>query len=268
MDKKGSPLINTTIDLGKKVSLKANMPLEVAMRYQFPSIEKGMKNLKEQGCSDVFVIPLYPHYAMSTTLTTEREVMRINQERKLNLNLSFIDPFYNKEDYLDSLTKIITKHRQANSDYLLFSYHGIPNRHLLKTDPTGNHCLKAENCCDINSEAKPFCYKAQVIETSKLCANKLKLKENEWGISFQSRIGPGWIQPFTDQELVKLAESGIKRLDVACPAFVIDNLETLEEMNMEGRETFLNAGGESFNYIPCLNDEDLFVSFLVNQAKK
>ena len=265
---KGSPLINTTIDLGKKVSLKANMPLEVAMRYQFPSIEKGMKNLKEQGCSDIFVIPLYPHYAMSTTLTTEREVMRINQERKLNLNLSFIDPFYNEEDYLDSLTKIITKHRQANSDYLLFSYHGIPNRHLLKTDPTGNHCLKAENCCDINSEAKPFCYKAQVIETSKLCANKLKLEENEWGISFQSRIGPGWIQPFTDQELVKLAEDGVKRLDVVCPAFVIDNLETLEEMNMEGRETFLNAGGESFNYIPCLNDEDLFVSFLVNQAKK
>ena len=93
------------------------------MRYQFPSIEEGMKNLKEQGCSDVFVIPLYPHYAMSTTLTTEREVMRINQERKLNLKLSFIDPFYNAEDYLDSLTKIITKHRQANSDYLLFSYH-------------------------------------------------------------------------------------------------------------------------------------------------
>ena len=176
---KGSPLINTTIDLGKKISSTANIPLEVAMRYQFPSIEEGMKNLKEQGCSDVFVIPLYPHYAMSTTLTTEREVMRINQERKLNLNLSFIDPFYNEEDYLDSLTKIITKHRQANSDYLLFSYHGIPNRHLLKTDPTGNHCLKAENCCDINSEAKPFCYKAQVIETSKLCANKLKLKENE-----------------------------------------------------------------------------------------
>ena len=130
----------------------------------------------------------------------------------------------------------------------LFSYHGIPNRHLLKTDPTDNHCQKLKTVVILILKQNPFVTKLTVIETSKLCANKQKLQENEWGISFQSRIGPGWIQPFTDQELVKLAEDGIKRLDVVCPAFVIDNLETLEEMNMEGRETFLNAGGESFNY--------------------
>lgn len=265
--KNGSPLINKTLDLGDKVNVKSKIPVAVAMRYQFPSIEDGLKNLKDQGCSDIFVVPLYPHYAMSTTLTTEREVTRVNEEKDLGLNLSFISPFYNESSYIESLCEVILSNRQAESDYLLFSYHGIPNRHLLKTDPTGSHCLKNDNCCEEKSDAKPFCYKAQVMETSKLCAKNLNLKSEEWGVSFQSRIGPGWIQPFTDKELVRLANNGIKRLDVVCPSFVIDNLETLEEMNIEGRETFLEAGGELFNYIPCLNIEDLWVNFLAEKAK-
>ena len=266
--KNGSPLINDTRILGEKVRSKSDTPVEVSMRYQFPSIEEGMVNLKKKGCSEIFVVPLYPHYAMSTVLTTENEVKRIENELKLNLKLNFIGAFYNEKEYISSLSNIILNNRQIGSDFLLFSYHGIPNRHLLKTDPTKNHCLKVKNCCDLESKAKPFCYKAQVIETSKLCARQLELKENEWGISFQSRIGPGWIQPFTDKELVRLAEEGIKNLDVVCPAFVTDNLETLEEMNIRGRETFLEAGGKSFNYIPCLNDEESWVDFLVSASKR
>ena len=141
----------------------------------------------------------------------------------------FIDSFYNEKGYIDALCAIIKNKLQPQSNYLLFSYHGIPNRHLKKTDPTKNHCLQSKNCCDLESKAKPYCYKAQVIETSKLCAENLSLKSNEWGISFQSRIGPGWIEPFTDIELKELANQGIKNLDVVCPSFVIDNLETLEE---------------------------------------
>ncbi len=264
----GSPLINNTISLGKKISTKSGVPLEVAMRYQYPSIEEGLVNLRDKGCSDVFVVPLYPHYAMSTTLTTEKEVKRIEHELSLNLNLIFAESFYKEKGYIESLSQTIDLNRQENSDYLLFSYHGIPNRHLTKTDPTKSHCLKVQNCCDIESEAKPYCYKAQVIETSRLCANKLQLDNNQWGISFQSRIGPGWIEPFTDKELVKLVEKGVKRLDVVCPAFVIDNLETLEEMNIRGRETFLEAGGDSFNYIPCLNDDNTWVDFLIGLSEK
>ena len=264
----GSPLINNTISLGKKISTKSGVPLEVAMRYQYPSIEEGLVNLRDKGCSDVFVVPLYPHYAMSTTLTTEKEVKRIEHELSLNLNLIFAESFYKEEGYIESLSQTIDLNRQENSDYLLFSYHGIPNRHLTKTDPTKSHCLKVQNCCDIESEAKPYCYKAQVIETSRLCANKLQLDNDQWGISFQSRIGPGWIEPFTDKELVKLVEKGVKRLDVVCPAFVIDNLETLEEMNIRGRETFLEAGGDSFNYIPCLNDDNTWVDFLIGLSEK
>jgi ferrochelatase len=266
--KEGSPLINDTRILGEKVSLKSETPVEVSMRYQFPSIKEGLMNLKKKGCSEIFIIPLYPHYAMSTVLTTENEVKRIENELELNLKLNFIGAFYNEQEYISSLSKVIRKNRHKESDFLLFSYHGIPNRHLVKTDPTKSHCLQVKNCCDVESKARHFCYKAQVIETSKLCAKRLELKENEWGISFQSRIGPGWIQPFTDKELVRLAEEGIKNLDVVCPAFVTDNLETLEEMNIRGRETFLEAGGQSFNYIPCLNDEESWVDFLVSASKR
>lgn len=264
----GSPLIHDTLVLGEKVSAKSGTLVEVSMRYQFPSIEEGLKKLKAKGCSEIFVVPLYPHYAMSTVLTTEREVKRIESKLKLDLRLNFIGAFYNEGGYISSLSDVINRNRQKESDYLLFSYHGIPNRHLTKTDPTKNHCLKVKNCCEIESKAKPFCYKAQVLETSKLCAKKLELKDNEWGVSFQSRIGPGWIQPFTDKELVRLAEEGIQNLDVVCPAFVTDNLETLEEMNIRGRETFLEAGGKSFKYIPCLNDEESWVDFLVAASEK
>ncbi|RZO95391.1 MAG: ferrochelatase [Gammaproteobacteria bacterium] len=264
----GSPLIHDTLVLGEKVSAKSGTLVEVSMRYQFPSIEEGLKKLKAKGCSEIFVVPLYPHYAMSTILTTEREVKRIESKLGLDLRLNFIGAFYNEGGYISSLSDVINRNRQKESDYLLFSYHGIPNRHLTKTDPTKNHCLKVKNCCEIESKAKPFCYKAQVLETSKLCAKKLELKDNEWGVSFQSRIGPGWIQPFTDKELVRLAEEGIQNLDVVCPAFVTDNLETLEEMNIRGRETFLEAGGKSFKYIPCLNDEESWVDFLVTASEK
>ena len=264
----GSPLIHDTIALGEKVGAKSGALVEVSMRYQFPSIEEGLKRLKAKGCSEIFVVPLYPHYAMSTVLTTEREVKRIESKLGLDLRLNFIGAFYNEGGYISSLSDVINRNRQKESDYLLFSYHGIPNRHLIKTDPTKSHCLKVKNCCEIESKAKPFCYKAQVLETSKLCAKKLELKDNEWGVSFQSRIGPGWIQPFTDKELVRLAEEGIQNLDVVCPAFVTDNLETLEEMNIRGRETFLEAGGKSFNYIPCLNDEESWVDFLVTASEK
>lgn len=264
----GSPLIHDTIALGEKVGAKSGVLVEVSMRYQFPSIEEGLKKLKAKGCSEIFVVPLYPHYAMSTVLTTEREVKRIESKLGLDLRLNFIGAFYNEGGYISSLSDVINRNRQKESDYLLFSYHGIPNRHLIKTDPTKNHCLKVKNCCEIESKAKPFCYKAQVLETSKLCAKKLELKDNEWGVSFQSRIGPGWIQPFTDKELVRLAEEGIQNLDVVCPAFVTDNLETLEEMNIRGRETFIEAGGKSFKYIPCLNDEESWVDFLVTASEK
>ena len=265
---KGSPLIAETIELGKKLSKKTSIPVEVAMRYQEPSIEDALIKLHEKNISEIKVIPLYPHYAMSTSKTTQKEVMRIKDRLRLKSSIEFVDSFYDAKGYIEALCEIIKNKLHPQSDYLLFSYHGIPKRHLKKTDPTKNHCLQSKTCCDQESLAKPYCYKAQVIETSRLCAETLCLKSNEWGISFQSRIGPGWIEPFTDIELKKLGNSGIKNLNVICPSFVIDNLETLEEVNLRGREIFIKAGGENFNYIPCLNTNPLWLNFLEDIVKE
>lgn len=256
----GSPLILNTNKISKSLSISAGIPVEVAMRYQEPKIDDALKNLVSKGCKNITVIPLYPHYAMATSLTTINEVKRIAKD--LELNLRFVESFYNHPEYIKSLSNKIKSYLKEDVDYLLFSYHGIPERHILKTDPTKSHCLNTPDCCSKESAAKPFCYKAQVLETSRLCAEEIGLQSNQWGIAFQSRLGPGWLKPFSDIELAELPKKGRKNIAVVCPAFVADNLETLEEMDIRGRETFMEGGGENFTYIPCLNSDDSFIKFL------
>ena len=147
---------------------------------------------------------------------------------------------------------------------MLFSYHGIPERHVKNTDPSKTHCLKVKDCCNIKADAHQFCYRHQVLETTKLCAKKLNIEKEKWSVSFQSRIGPGWLKPFTDKVLDELPKKNIKKLAVVCPAFVADNLETLEEINIRAREQFIHNGGIEFTYIPCLNDNNNWVDFLSN----
>ena len=152
----------------------------------------------------------------------------------------------------------------SDFDHLLFSYHGIPERHVKNTDPSKTHCLKIKDCCNIKADAHQFCYRHQVLETTKLCAKKLNIEKEKWSVSFQSRIGPGWLKPFTDKVLDELPKKNIKKLAVVCPAFVADNLETLEEINIRAREQFIHNGGIEFTYIPCLNDNNNWVDFLSN----
>ena len=258
--KEGSPLILNTNKIAKSLSKKSGIAVEVAMRYQEPKIYDALKNLIAKGCKDITVIPLYPHYAMATTLTTIKEVKRVAKD--MDLNLKFIESFFKEPAYINSLSKKITSYLKDETDYLLFSYHGIPERHILKTDLTKSHCLNTPDCCNKESASKPFCYKAQVLETSKLCAKEIGLESDQWGVSFQSRLGPGWLKPFSDIELAELPKKGKKNIAVVCPAFVADNLETLEEMDIRGRETFLDSGGNSFTYVPCLNDDDSWIDFL------
>ena len=145
-------------------------------------------------------------------------------------------------DSIESLSKQINSHLNDDVDFLLFSYHGIPKRQNVRTNPT---------------------YEEQVKLASKLCAESLDLKDDQWGVAFQSRIGPGWLQPFTDKVLESLPKNGIKKIAVVCPSFVADNLETLEEINIEAREIFIESGGEKFVFIPCLNNDDNWIDFLV-----
>jgi len=266
--KDGSPLIINTKSLAKKLSDKTNYSVEIAMRYQYPSIKQAIEKLINKGCKEIIAVPLYPHYAQSTIFTTENKIKEISTSLGGNLKISFIRPFYNEEGYINALTSLIKESLPSDFDHLLFSYHGIPERHVKNTDPSKTHCLKVKDCCNIKADAHQFCYRHQVLETTKLCAKKLNIEKEKWSVSFQSRIGPGWLKPFTDKVLDELPKKNIKKLAVVCPAFVADNLETLEEINIRAREQFIHNGGIEFTYIPCLNDNNNWVDFLSNYIIK
>ena len=262
----GSPLINNTIELGRHLAEESSLQVETAMRYQEPSIDEGINSLVNKGCTSIQVIPLYPHYAISSTLTTKNKVIEAVKNIDKKVDVNFVEPFYNKPEYIDSLCSLIKENKKEDSDLLLFSYHGIPIRHLRKASPNKKHDYQL--CEKLECISKEFCYRHQVYETSRLCAEKLNIPQDKWRVTFQSRIGPGWLKPFTDKELNMLPGKGIKKIDVISPSFVIDNLETLEEINIEGRQDFLAAGGEKFNYIPCLNTRKDWVTVLSNLSKR
>ena len=268
--KEGSPLIVLSRRLFDKVLKLVKFPVALAMRYGSISIINGLKELDEKGVKNVTVLPLYPHYAMSSYETV---VEKVKDEVKTNfphLKIKTVKPFYKEKNYIDLLcNKIKATIDKIDYDHILFSYHGIPISHLKISDPTNSHCYKVKNCCSVHSKAHEFCYKHQVIETTEAVINKLKIDKNKYSNAFQSRLpNEAWLKPYTDDELVRLAKEGKKRLVIVTPAFVTDCLETLEEIAMEGKEEFLEAGGESYHYVPCLNDDDDWAELISKWANK
>ena len=256
--KEGSPLIVLSKRLFDKVTKLVKFPVALAMRYGSISIFKGLKELDDKGVKNIIVLPLYPHYAMSSYETV---VEKVKYEVKTNfphLKIKTVEPFYNDKKYIDLLCKKIKSTiSKIEYDHILFSYHGIPISHLKISDPTNSHCYKVKDCCNNHSDAHKFCYKHQVLETTELVVKKLKIDKNKYSNAFQSRLpNEAWLKPYTDDELVRLAKEGKKKLVIVTPAFVTDCLETLEEIAMEGKEEFLEAGGESYHYVPCLNDDE------------
>ncbi len=261
--KEGSPLIVSTKKIAMKLAEKTNWNVEIAMRYEEPSIKEALEKLKNQGCKKLFVITLYPHNAMATTITTEVEVRRIADNLFKELELVFIKPFYGNKQYINALKKSIEPFIEKDHfDKLIFSYHGIPERQAKKTDVTGKHCFSSENCCEIKCPGSADCYKAHTVQTTNKVVKELGLDNENWEISYQSRIGPGWLKPFTDKRLSAMPNNGIKSIAIVCPSFISDCLETLEEIDIRGRETFFNAGGEKMTYIPCLNDSENTIELL------
>ena len=266
--KEGSPLIVLSRRLFDKVKNILNFPVSLAMRYGSISINKGLKELQDIGVNEVIVLPLYPHYAMSSYETV---VEKVKDEAKNNFpdfNLKFISPFYKEKNFINLLGKKIQKViNKVDYDHILFSYHGIPVSHLKISDPTNNHCYKVNDCCKIHSQAHEFCYKHQVLETTEAVVKKLKIDKNKYSNSFQSRLpNEPWLKPYTDSELVRLAKEGKKNLIIVTPAFVTDCLETLEEIAMEGKEEFIDAGGENYHYVSCLNDSDDWAKLIAKWA--
>lgn len=265
----GSPLVVNTRQLQQALQQQVEEPVEIAMRYGNPSPEVAFDNLlkREPGLEEVIALPLYPHYAMSSYETAVEYAKEIYREKKYPFKLSCIKPFYNDPEYLNALSENIKAHLQKEYDHILFSYHGIPGRHIRKSDITGCHCLKTENCCEVDSPAHEFCYRHQVITTTRHVTETLNIPKSKFSISFQSRLGKGWLTPFTDIRLEELPKEGVKKLLVVCPAFVSDCLETIEEIADRGKKTFMDAGGESYEMIPCLNANPLWVKAIAGWVK-
>ena len=266
--KEGSPLIISTESIANKLTEKTGWNVEYAMRYEEPSIEKALHKFKENEINKIYVISLYPHNAMATTVTTELETRNVAMDISNDFELIFTKPFFDNEEYINAMVNSIRPYVENKSyDKIIFSYHGIPKRQAKKTDETGEHCFSTSNCCEVENDGSKDCYRSHTRIASDLTAKKLGLEDDQWEIAYQSRIGPGWLTPFTDKRLAKLPEEGIDNIAILCPSFISDCLETLEEIDIRGRETFLKAGGKKMTYIPCLNDSEDTINLLENLVR-
>ncbi|MEX5573170.1 ferrochelatase [Pseudomonas lijiangensis] len=254
----GSPLVVLSKRLQEAMKKEWTQgPVELAMRYGEPSIETVLTRLAGQGIRKVTLAPLYPQFADSTVTTVIEEARRVVKAKSLTMEFSLLKPFFDQDEYIDALVENVRPHLQQPHDHLLLSFHGLPERHLTKLDPTGNHCLKNENCCmTAPPEVVATCYRAQCIRSAAAFAERMGIPDGKWSVSFQSRLGRAkWIEPYTEARLDELAAQGVKKLLVMCPAFVADCIETLEEIGDRGAEQFKEAGGEELVLIPCLNDD-------------
>jgi ferrochelatase len=266
----GSPLIVTSHAVRQKLAaeLGSDIPVYLAMRYGNPSIGSVIDQMVRDGVEDVLLFPQYPHYAMSSWETVVVKVFAEAARRAPKLRLTCIQPFYRDDDYIDAMVESARTSLALPHDHVLFSFHGIPVSHLRKADSSHAHCTIVNDCCNTCSPAHATCYRAQCVKTTQAFVLRAGIAPGRYSISYQSRLaGEPWLTPYTDFELVRLPKAGIKKLLIITPAFVADCLETLEEIRMAGRDTFLGAGGETFHHIPCLNDHPAYISFLHGRVR-
>jgi protoporphyrin/coproporphyrin ferrochelatase len=265
----GSPLVVTSRRVQAQLQKRVDVPLELAMRYRNPSITDAVGRLAGQGIDELLLIPLFPHYAMSSYETAVVRVREVAARLAPRMRLTVQPPYGEAPDYIAALAGSAGTFLKSGYDHLLFSFHGIPERQIRKSDPTGRHCLQAANCCRTPSPAHAFCYRHQCLRTADEFVKAAGVAAGKWSVSFQSRLGKDpWLSPYTDKELERLPRSGVKKLLVICPAFVSDCLETIEEIGMRGRDTFLQAGGREFVRIPCLNEHPLWLEALEKMVRQ
>jgi protoporphyrin/coproporphyrin ferrochelatase len=265
--KEGSPLVQITRELAGKLRERISEPVVTAMRYGNPGMEEAFDDLlkKSPDLEEVLAIPLYPHYAMSSYETAVEYAKEIHRKKNYGFGLKFLAPFYQDPKYIHAMAENIRPYLEKGFDHLLFSFHGIPERHLVKSDPTHMHCLQSNDCCAVDSVAHATCYRHQCLQTMKGVVAELGIPADKFSFSFQSRLlKDPWLKPYTDFRLLEMPAEGIKKLLVTCPAFVSDCLETLEEIEIRGRKSFLEAGGNEFAMIPCLNTHPLWVQALAD----
>lgn len=260
---RGSPLLFHAEDLRDKLLNqlgKEQYQIEIAMRYQSPSIQTALENLKKANVKKIIVLPLFPQYASASTGTVADKVMEIVKEWQVVPSISFINDFVDHPLFLEAWAEI-GKEMMEKADYdtYLFSYHGLPERQILKASSDG-YCQLSDKCCSVRTKKNQYCYRAQCFYTTRLIANRLNLPEDKVKTSFQSRLlKDPWIKPYTDDVINELAAEGRKRILAFSPAFVADCLETTIEVGEEYQEQFLALGGERWDLVPSLNSNDTWV---------
>jgi ferrochelatase len=259
----GSPLVAISRRLQSAVQQRVSIPVELAMRYQNPSIPDAVRRLAEKGIDELLLILLFPHYAMSSFETAVERVKEVAAKLAPRMRIQVQAPFYDQPDYIAALVASANDYLQKPYDHLLFSFHGLPERHLKKSDPTGGHCLTVPNCCEVASPAHDRCYRAQCFKTVAAFVKAAGVPAGKYSVAFQSRLGRDpWLRPYTDFELERFGAEGIKHLLVICPAFVSDCLETIEEIGVRGKESFIEAGGKELTRIPCMNEHPQWIEAL------
>ena len=268
----GSPLRVATeaFTRGLQEALGPGYDVAYAMRYGRPSIEAAIEGLRERGAGCIIVFPQFPQYASSSTGTALAEVFRVCAGLWNVPDVSVIPPFWDEPGYAAAFAAVGRPVLdELAAEHVLFSFHGLPERHVLKSDATGSHCLASPDCCAAVGDPNRNCYRAQCLATARLIAAELGLSADGWSASFQSRLGrTPWIKPYTDHVIPELAARGIKRLAVFCPAFVADCLETLEEIGLRARDQFLEHGGEALRLVPSLNAHASWVGLGARLCRK
>lgn len=265
----GSPLLYYSEIQAKLLQDKLgdDYHVELAMRYQSPSIATALANLKAGLVESIKVIPLFPQYASASSGSVMQLVMELVSKWQTIPPISFINSFHDNKQMVEIFAENAKKHQPEKYDHVLFSFHGLPERQLLKCDHTGNYCLKVSNCCENFNDTNKFCYSAQGYHTASLIAAEMGINRDQYTVCFQSRLGKEpWVQPYTTDVLKKLATEGKKRLLVFSPAFVADCLETLYEITVEYHEEFKALGGEHVQLVESLNDHPKFIEALEEMA--
>jgi ferrochelatase len=262
----GSPLVTVSASLQRRLQEHTGLPVELGMRYQNPTIESALARLIAAGVDDALVAPLFPHHARSSYESAVERVKQVAANVAPRLRLTVLPPYYDRPEYIEALLASASPYLQHEHDHLLFSFHGVPERHLRKANPDCGDCLSRPDCSDPGAASRT-CYRRHCLETMNRFAAVTRLTGGSFSFAFQSRLGvDAWLKPCTHDEINRLARSGIRKLMVICPAFTVDCLETIEEIGMRAKEAFLEAGGSEFTLIPCLNDQPAWVDALARMA--
>ena len=266
--KEGSPLLVESQKFCNKLQddLGSDYLVKLAMRYSEPSIKKVLEEVKN--FEEIILFPLFPQYASSSTGSCLEFSLNYFSKQVNVPAVRVVKSFYKEDSFIEALAKKVQESQMSSSwDHLLMSYHGLPERQVRASEFNPKNFCSSDKPCSVDFK-KTYCYRKQCYETSYLLAEKLGINHERYSVSFQSRLGRDpWIKPYTDLILPKLYKSGVRNLAVMCPAFVADCLETLEEISIRAREDWMKLGGESFTFIPCLNDSDLWVQSCIKMIK-